>query len=293
MSKYTFFPLYLSNLLSKFGIEQYHTYRKIVTYYSFVNKEDMKLWYENKNIFFIVSTGRTGTKWLSNLLNKTRKAWVVHEPVPGEAYAHREAFEKEESSFYYIKNFRQKEIFLRCRHIFGNSFETYGEVNGNLRRHVDALKNIIPNSRIIHLVRNGIDIVRSVITRDAYSDRHPVYNCSFRPLPQDPFYQEWGNMTRFQRICWMWMRENEYMRKRINKRAHFEDILSSYTLFREQILEPLGLNLEEAVWQSSIQNPQNVTKEYTIGKWKYWTQEQQEEFIRICGQEMQEYGYTI
>jgi hypothetical protein len=115
----------------------------------------------------------------------------------------------------------------------------------------------------------------------------------FQPPAVDEYTERWNELSEFEKICWLWQWENGYMRQHINQRARFEDIISSYTLFRNQILEPLGLALKESVWQVSIRQPENATKTYAISTWDDWMPAQQAQFIRICGQEMRAYGYEI
>ena len=65
---------------------------------------------EDKNIFFILSIGRSGTQFLANLLNKAKKTYIVHEPVRSDHRAYQEAYRSEKKALNYIENFRRKEI---------------------------------------------------------------------------------------------------------------------------------------------------------------------------------------
>ena len=90
-----------------------------------------------------------------------------------------------------------------------------------------------------------------------------------------------------------WQYENQYLRRHIAQRARFEDITSSYRLFCLQILEPLGIKLDETVWKAAVRCPENVTENDMVGTWDDWPRDQQHQFLRICGTEMKEYGYEI
>ncbi|GBE06030.1 hypothetical protein BMS3Abin10_01672 [bacterium BMS3Abin10] len=256
-----------------------------------VSEQKILRWFCTKHVFFIVSTGRTGTRWLAGLLNLSKDALVEHEPVPIETWAHKEAARDLNTAVQYVKEFRRKEIYLR---VSGRRLliKTYGEVNGILRRHIEPILKYIPGVVLLHLVRDGRDVIRSLISRGTYSGNHSVYY-DFQPHIVDEYSDRWNKLSEFEKTCWLWQWENKYMRQHIDQRARFEDIISSYALFRKQILEPLGIELEKAVWQASVQRPKNVTKEYAIGSWDDWTVEQQKQFIRICSKEMQEYGYEI
>jgi hypothetical protein len=241
--------------------------------------------------FFIVSTGRTATKWLADLLNRCPNTLVEHEPIPRETLAHKAAIEKLDAAEKYIKNFRLKEIYLRVAKEHPD-LKTYGEVNGILRRHIAPIRKHIPKVKMIHLVRDGRNFVRSVMSRGTYSGRHPVYS-DFRPPIVDDYSERWERLSEFEKTCWIWQWENGYMRQHLGQRARFEDITSSYYFFKKQILEPLGLDLRENAWKTQAQRPKNVSAKYNLGKWDDWTSEQKDKFAHICEKEMEHYGYEI
>ena len=276
--------------VGRMGLPTLKIYRFFIDFKYSKRDKEINDWFDKKKVFFIVSTGRTATKWLSHLLNQIDGYLVTHEPVPEEAKAHRIACENPESTIPYIM-FRKREIYSRCRSLPG--LYGYGEVNGNLRRHILSISKIFPGAAIIHLVRDGRDVVRSVLSRTAFTEKHSVYNETFIQPTYELTAEAWLQLSRFEKFCWVWKAENEFIRKNTFFHTRIEDITSSYALFKEQILEPLGLELEEDIWRVSLQHPKNVTKEYAIGSWDDWTAEQQKQFIRICSKEMQEYGYEI
>lgn len=276
--------------LSKLFRNPHHAYKRMVEIVP-ANSSALQEWYDSTNVFFIVSTGRTGTFWLSNLLNNCDKAYVVHEPVPLETYSHVEAIDNNNAAYNYIEKFRKKEIYMRVAK-YGESIKWYGEVNGVLRRHIEPLVSFVPAVTLFHLVRNGMDVVSSIINRGTYNGFHPVYK-DFKPPIVDHYSFEWENLTEFTKVCWLWQWENKYMREHIENRIRFEDMLTSYELFCEQILDPLDLRLNKSIWNDKIQKPLNITKNKQVNGWNGWTTEQKEQFIEICGQEMNEYKYKI
>ena len=155
-----------------------------------------------------------------------------------------------------------------------------------------ALQELIPELCIIHLVRDGRDVVRSVLNRRLNGAKTSLYH-SLRPPVLDEYTARWEDLTLFERVCWGWQGENRYMREHTILRARLEDITSSYDLFRQQILEPLSLFVDEEVWDKVSKNPTNVTKKYTVNPWSEWTSVEREQFIRICGAEMRAYGYDL
>ncbi|MDA3792459.1 MAG: hypothetical protein PF545_02225, partial [Elusimicrobia bacterium] len=96
-----------------------------------INSEKIEEWVSSKKIFFILSIGRSGTKFLADLLNKAQGVYIVHEPVRDDFQAYQDAFHSEEKARDYSRHFRKKEIYLRARK---KGIKSYGEVNSLLRR---------------------------------------------------------------------------------------------------------------------------------------------------------------
>jgi hypothetical protein len=276
----------LSALTGKVGVAPGVSYRFMIRLFSPSAEQAITILRQHR-LFLILSTGRTGTTWLADLLNQAPGACVMHEPVPGERYDHARAFTHPETARTYLLKFRLSEMALRCQ--LQNPL-VYGEVNGNLRRHAAAFKELVPDISIIHLVRDGRKVVRSIFGRRSFTDRD---DRNLIPPSMDLDPEIWTGMSRFEKICWMWAYENAYLRRYAAYTIRFEDIISDYTTFEAQIATPLGLELSKTTWQESVQHTKNETTEYKIGPWENWTPEQQEQFTRICDQEMQIYDYRI
>ena len=186
-----------------------------------------------------------------------------------------------------MQGFRKKEIYTRMRHITPG---VYGEVNGMLRCHAEAIKKAFPNAILIHLVRDGRDVVRSVMSRRTMTIKNP-FSMGMHPAEQDPWKTRWKEMDRFSRICWLWQVENSRLRTSIGKTVQFEKILSSYEYFYGEILEPCHINIDKKIWKVAISSPRNTTSNFQMNKWDHWPLEQQKVFREICGDEMAKCGY--
>lgn len=259
-----------------------------VNMYFWIDETEIEKWFNTKNMFFILSIGRSGTQFLSNLLNNAPRALVVHEPFI-ETIPHQEAFHSPEKAEGYIQNFRKKEIYLRVHKL---DIDTYGEVNSFLRRHCEALKKAFPKATLLHLVRDGRDVVRSMYSRETMEpgayDTKRIY-----PKEEDPWRDEWPRMSRFEKLCWYWMIENKYLRECIGKTVQFEKIISDYEYFRKNVLKPLNLEIPKESWEKEVNKPKNVTKTYKLSHWSKWDKEKKEIFERICGEEMRRNKYEL
>lgn len=190
------------------------TYRMAKVFmHLWIDEPTINGWAKNKRIFFILGMGRSGTKFLARLLDEAPESYVVHEPVWEDFPAYVDAFYSQKKAQWYIKYFRKKEIFLRVRDI---PCEIYGESNGVLRRHLLPLKKAFPHAIFFHLIRDGRDVVRSLMARHTMTPKDPITS-KIHPLPDDPWYERWEKMDRFEKICWYWQVENKYLREQGEK----------------------------------------------------------------------------
>lgn len=242
---------------------------------------------KDSQMFFVLSTGRTGTKWMSKILSSVVNSHIVHEPIPVEAYAHMQAVFNQDKAENYIKTVKCNDVYHR---LLMSKCDIYGEINGNLRRHIPFLKKHFPKASLLHLVRDGRHVVRSVLARNTFNGHHPVFGTRC-PLPSQELSQAWSGMSEFEKACWVWKEENEQMRKQIPNLARLEDITSSFKAFQMQVLEPLDLSLTESDWIKYSGTKVNETKKNKVRLTEEWTEEQEKMFKSICGNEMKALGY--
>jgi hypothetical protein len=254
-----------------------------------IRDEQIEQWINDTNIFFVLALGRSGTMFLANLLNTAPGAFVVHEPVRTDFPAYSEAFHSEEKAGEYVQRFRKADIYLRGR---SKAVRTYGEVNGLLRRHCNGLKQAFPNAAFIHLIRDGRDVVRSIMSRRTFRPGD-LASSLIHPTEGDPWADQWPDMSRFERICWLWQVENDYLRHSVGKTVHFERVISEYEYFRERLLDSLDLDIPAHTWREAVRNPRNVAGRYRIPHWSSWAAKERETFETICGEEMAKNGYEL
>lgn len=199
----------------------------------------------------IVSTGRTGTNFLARLLNRPELGLIAkHEPPPtlgdlgNDFITGRKSLEQ------------TKRIILRDRAgIFGAiEDQMYIESNSGLIFLLPALKELIPNLKVIHVVRNPIDFVRSGVNR-SYRSKGKVFqtyaeekNWKLRTSDFPEVAEDWAAMDMYERFMWTWALKNDYAARFVREnpsmalRVRFEDIFhtADHKGF-QAILEFLGL----------------------------------------------------
>ena len=257
--------------------------------YKYKDIEYIKKILNEKKLFLITSTGRTGTVLFSQMLNKINGAYVVHEPLFQETKYHKRAMEDPKFSYNFLKEFRLKEMVYR---IEKNNCNRYGEVNGGLRRNIKELKEIFPSMKIIHIVRDGRKIISSVLNRNTFLKGDAYYNLQPSSCIIDT--QTWAKFNRFEKITYLWATENKYMRENSDLTIRFEDMVSNYAYFKKNILDVLDLKLNYQDWEKSTQKKVNKTKKTKADTgFEKWSDKQKKFFTLHCSDEMEINGYEI
>ncbi len=252
-------------------------------------QEAMASWFKDTPLFFGFSSPRSGTVFLTDLLTRTLEGGIVeHEANIVDYLEFTRAIQSEENAFRYIIDFRKADIFKRAE---GQPTAFYGEVNPFLRMHCKAIAKAMPNAKLLHIVRDGKEVVRSVMCRDKLGKKDPMSDLIFPPA-NDPYAAEWGNMDRFEKVCWQWQFTNRYMRENIAHTVYFKRMRTDYDYFKTQVADHIEQIVPQEAWEDHVNRPKNQSVNYRFPHWKEWTDEQMATFERICGEEMKNYNFS-
>lgn len=248
-------------------------------------------WYRSIQLFFGLGIVRSGTTFLANLLNREIPNTItLHEAVIDDYWSYRRAFYSETEALRYVRTFRRNEIFLRLR---GTQIRAYGEINPFLRRHAVALKKVFPDAHLFHVIRDGRDVVRSIMSKGYFGTKDPVFRPLIHPPEPSPYAQRWSSMTRFEKVCWLWAEENRYLRENIPTTVRFECLVRDYEYFRARLLEPISAHIGVETWSRYCREAHNPSPAQTFPHWRSWNREQRCVFSEICGTEMEVNGYEL
>jgi hypothetical protein len=173
---------------------------------------------------------------------------------------------------------------------------------------IDVMKDVYEQHRVIYIVRNGRDWVRSKMNRAVMYNRGVIQRLFAHRWPDasgfddDPCRLEWDSMTRFEKLCWAWAKLNGYALETIPRNPHarlfrFEDIFESAERYQHlaDVVDFATAHLSAKSFPAESLNGWldrriNISSS-TFPSWENWTTEQQQRFDTFCGPLMDELGY--
>jgi glycosyltransferase involved in cell wall biosynthesis len=245
---------------------------------------------KEKNIFFVLSTGRSGTKTIAESLSGLPDCLCQHEPAP--------QLILESSAYRYgrLEDERLRQFLLETRQPIVNG-KVYGESNQTLSLIVPVLAKSFPNAKFIWLIRNGLDVVSSIFARqwytghsanhDRYEDCPPLEKAwidgrIMGDLCGDVPFAKWKKMNPFARCCWYWAYINRTIEKDLSDYCQVGN-------YRKLKLENFDQSFPEiAKWlgfgQISNQKTGRYNRaHYKLYSWQKWTLEERKTFLYWCG----------
>jgi hypothetical protein len=255
--------------------------------------------------FFVLGIGGSGTQWCAHTFT-TEQSYCLHDP----SFALNTGGKRERTHYRLLADPNQLDPAWRRRVVMDGAFQPMFErmadrpeprVGGSdefVGWFADALHELHPSWRFAFVVRDGIKSTARWV----------------RTWPW-PTYQEfdhvwvpgWEGLSPFERACYRWRDRNRRIRERL------EAIPQSN--FRVVTLERLTSDLDElrSLWEwlglpawedyaernASLQgtaiskHPESRVLKDAAVIWSAWTPEEREAFTRICGEDMERYGFPI
>jgi hypothetical protein len=253
--------------------------------------------WENVSPVFVLSTGRSGTLLLNELLSISAYAYPLHQPRPELIRVSKLAYEE-----IYQKPEIFEEVFRTCREelVFDavKFNKIYIETNNRISFFAPVILNVFPNAKFIHLVRHPGDFVRSGIRRKWYSGSHE--HDLGRILPVKGEYKErWSRMSNIEKIGWLWNETNKFI-ENFTKRVPQNKFLfmKAEQLFKDinitkKIYEFIELpDFNEKKVAKIIKSPVNVQRKGQYPLYKDWKGEDKSQ-LQMITTLAQKYGYYL
>ncbi|MDB4470711.1 sulfotransferase [Deltaproteobacteria bacterium] len=181
-------------------------------------------WRGPKQIFFFLSTARSGSKWLANYLDTATSLHANHEFTLNHRYARGDSAPNPEKRTGHgfvdlLKNTEEQNLLcVESRNWIETLQGDYAEANIYFESILPVLKSVFPESQLVHLHRDPKDVVRSLMNRGWYDvpkdSRHPAINI-----------RGWRRKTQFEKICWYVRQVNESLIEQCDQRIVFEEMV--------------------------------------------------------------------
>ena len=181
---------------------------------------------------WVLSTGRTGTNTMTELLKLSPAIDAFHEPAP-------ELFQF--SYDYFMdqidrRKARKSLIYLRDELVFRSLRDgfTFVETNNRVTYIADLLLQLYPSSKFIYIYRNPYDFIRSGMRRSYYSGHMRDY-ARIHPTRSSLSYDDWDTFTHLQKVAWNWKTVNRHCLSFMeNLPDHQKMSFSSESFFKAQ-----------------------------------------------------------
>jgi len=251
--------------------DQRYKHKKDISDYSELPSEMFK----EMAPIFVVSTGRAGSELLVKLFKKSNAGTVFHEPEPRMFLGSKLAYELGENQLDAKKIAFLNARFTLLRTAYLND-ERYIETNNRTTFFMDAIAEIFPNSKFIHIIRHPGGFVRSGIRRNYYRGNELDFG-RITPITSNPVSQQWDSLSQLEKIAWLWNETNdliENVKSTLSKNRVFT--LNSDELFKDPIMFQkmstfLGLSdLDLNSISTIIKKPVNKQKQGIVVPWQSW-----------------------
>lgn len=162
---------------------------------------------------FVLSTGRCGTKLLSDIIQINPNFVVAHQPTPELSYMAGYAYQQGGT------NTNEGRMLIdACRYeAIRDAWllnKTYVETNNRITFFTPQLVQLYPNSRFIHLERDAIGFVASGYSRNWYAYEKLFDEGRITPRPEADI--PWEGFSQVQKIAWLWVETNRFIRESLS-----------------------------------------------------------------------------
>jgi hypothetical protein len=175
---------------------------------------------KNYNVYFIVSTGRTGTNFMESFLNATSQdVFCVHEPRPDLFDLSLEKIRLKRSSKVIMQRLKEARYEILNETLKQNKSK-YIESNPFVPFLIPEISKVFKNVKFIFIYRDIDTYLLSALNKsprgNGVNNFYAEDDNRKRPCPldfeNDKYAHEWSELSRAQKITWYWNKCNTYLR---------------------------------------------------------------------------------
>ncbi|MDH5366412.1 MAG: sulfotransferase [Cyclobacteriaceae bacterium] len=252
---------------------------------------------------FFLSTGRTGTKFFTSLLQSDRNIYVQHASKNDLIEQGKVVYESYTSHDVNIDiaNCLSAQIFLAARErVLYECYlhnKQFMETNNRITFFAHAIKKWMPGAKFVHLVRNPGAFIRSGVRREWYSGNTPHDIGRISPTSNSSYKNNWNEMDIIQKNAWLWNETNFFIEKfliTIPQQDYFQfnfDRLNEENV--KNLMSFLNVNIDDNIIRRRIKKPVNSQKKGNFPVYEDWENEDKKKVVDICGELADKYGYDL
>ncbi len=249
---------------------------------------------------FFLSTGRTGTKWFTDLLSNNKSLMLLHSERPDFAIQNNYAYNMYNSDLdnSILLSFI-KEIFLtgREQHL-RYAYKTekrFVETNNHITFFAYALSEIFPNSKFVHLYRHPGEFVRSGLRRNWYKEDSNLNQKLITPT--NKMNLDWHNSDSITKISWLWNETNSFIEnfsQNIDSNRFYSFNFNELNLENvKNLMSFMEISVNESKISKRLNKKSNIQTSGNVAKYKDWNNVDKTKLKNICNTLAQKYGYKL
>ncbi|MDX1444393.1 MAG: hypothetical protein R3270_11575, partial [Gammaproteobacteria bacterium] len=244
-------------------------------------------WMAPSKRYFFHSTARSGSKWLTSILDKATHLEARHEYALNHQWVDGEAiFRKHTGPGFRDLQFdrgRVAALLGDYREIIADRKLDQAEVNVYLEEFRDVLQREFPDCEEFQLVRDPASVVRSIHDRN-------WYQAAVDGNHKQPRAGDWQSLDAFARCCWYVRDVLENLDDLERRRMRLEDISKGPAALGEA-LKALGIPFYPRLLQESDFEASNRHKRWVLGEYADWRFRDRCVFQAILGSVRRRLGY--
>ncbi|HAJ27407.1 MAG TPA: hypothetical protein DCG53_09230 [Syntrophus sp. (in: bacteria)] len=247
----------------------------------------------NAESFFVLSSGRCGSKTLNEVINTAENVRSFHTSRPEVGQGSLEAFWNRIDKKEFLSNYHYPLIQQTSKDGF-----VFGETSPAITAFSDVLAETIPKAKFVILVRDPLTFTRSALFQNFYHG-HGDDTYRFTPSKDTDTYIQWKKKSQADKICWLWNEFNNLIEKVTENLdqdrfmvLHFEDLFGNVRTIRK-LFDFLNLKGFSSSRVSEVikvkRNANNYGRFPAVSEWSH---EFRQTIEQSCWKYALKYGYV-
>ena len=247
-------------------------------------------WRGRTRTYFVLCPARSGSKWLVNFVDQATSCralhdWTLNHRRTEDGYELDKRTGDDFLGLVESPNLASALIRQAAAHHRSILPGDVLEANVYLEPFLDEFRAQIPDAELIHLHRDGKDVVRSILNRDWYDTpfdrRHRVV-----PIP------EWDELNQFERACWYYRHTQKTLMAATKARISFERMVSDLG-YLTRTLRELGIVVHPSLAETEFGKRIDANRRDEFPSYERWPEAYRMAFERICGDVQSALGYEV